>query len=160
MAGKTQAKFTVNAAFFREIKEDHQQLQSMLDKLRKMVATPPALANHLKEFSERMSDLRDQLAFHFTLEEAYGYFEDAIERAPRFHEPAGRLRAQHGDLYMMAERIAEAAASWCNNPPDSEQAAECLVEQFVSFDTVFKTHEAAELKLILDAIHVDVGGGG
>ena len=160
MAGRsTEAKFTVNAAFFREIKEDHHQLQCILDKLRQLVASPPALANHLKEFSERSSELRDQLAFHFTLEEAYGYFEDAIERAPRFHEPAGRLRDQHAELYLMAERVAESAANAIALPNDKEQCAERLAELFTIFDTALKAHESAELRLILDAIQVDVGVG-
>ena len=155
-----EAKFTVNAAFFREIKEDHHQLHCILDKLRQMVSSPPALANHLKEFSQRTAELRDQLAFHFTLEEAYGYFEDAIERAPRFHDLAGRLRDQHSDLYLMAEQVAENAASASVHPVDAEQTAEQLTKMFIDFDTTLKAHENAELGLILDAMQVDVGGVG
>jgi len=155
----SEAKFTVNAAFFREIKEDHHQLKSMLDKLRQMVGNPLVLANHLKEFSQRTAELRDQLAFHFTLEEAYGYFEDAIERAPRFHEQAGRLRDQHSDLYLMAEQVAESAASASDHPVDAEQTAERLSKLFIGFDTILKAHESAELRLILDAMQLDVGVG-
>lgn len=160
MAGRsTEAKFTVNAAFFREIKEDHHQLHCILDKLRQMVSSPPALANHLRDFSERTVELRDQLAFHFTLEEAYGYFEDAIERAPRFHDQAGRLRDQHSDLYLKAEQVAESAANASDHSVDAEQTAERLSKLFIDFDTVLKAHESAELTLILDAMQVDVGVG-
>ncbi len=160
MAGRsTEAKFTVNAAFFREIKEDHQQLNCMLDKLRQMVNSPPALANHLREFSQRTAELRDQLAFHFTLEEAYGYFEDAVERAPRFHEQAGRLRDQHSELYLLAEQVAESAASTSDHPVDAEQTAAWLSKLFVDFDTLLKAHESAEVRLILDAMQLDVGVG-
>ncbi|MEO8270285.1 MAG: hemerythrin domain-containing protein [Aureliella sp.] len=160
MAGRsTEAKFTVNAAFFREIKEDHQQLNCIIDKLRQMVSSPPALANHLTEFAQRTAELRDQLAFHFTLEEAYGYFEDAVERAPRFHDLAGRLRDQHSELYLMAERVAESAESASVHPVDATQSAERISEIFIAFDTALKAHESAEIRLILDAMQVDVGGG-
>ncbi len=150
---RTDVKFTVNAAFFREIKDDHKQLQCLLDRIRNFIAVRPALANHWKEFTTLLCDLRDQLAFHFALEEAYGYFEDAIERAPRFHDTAGRLRDQHADLYLLAQEIAENAGLL----PNSE--AEQLADQFVAFDVALKSHEAAELRLILDAIGHDVGVG-
>lgn len=160
MAGRsTNIKFTVNAAFFREIKEDHHQLRCMLDKLRSMTISHLALANHLKEFSEHTAELRDQLAFHFTLEEAYGYFEDAIERAPRFHDQAGRLRAQHPELYVMASQLAEQSAVASTSPIDLEQNAAQLAEMFLAFDTALKAHEAAELHLILDAMQLDIGDG-
>lgn len=152
----TEVKFTVNAAFFQEIKQDHQQLQCLLDRIRELLVTRPALRNHFREFAKLLADLRDQLAFHFSLEEAYGYFEDAVERAPRFHVPAGRLRDQHSQLYVMAQRISENAAAMSH--PSSADVNQ-LADQFVAFDTALKVHESAELKLILDAIHQDVGVG-
>lgn len=81
---RSDVKFTVNAAFFREIKEDHHQLQRLLERIRQIVGQPQALPNDWKEFISLLADLRDQLAFHFALEEAYGYFEDAVERATAF----------------------------------------------------------------------------
>jgi iron-sulfur cluster repair protein YtfE (RIC family) len=144
-------KFTVNAAFFREIKEDHQQLQCLLDRLREMTQQLPALENHRREFAALLTDMRDQLALHFTLEEAYGYFEDVIERAPRFHSQAGKLRAQHEKLYVMAQELVEKAGGRFDT--------EDLADQFTLFDTALKSHESAELKLILDAIQQDVGEG-
>lgn len=154
MAGqRSNVKFTINAAFFRDIKDDHEHLQLLLDRTRQLASNRPAIANHAKEFAQLLADLRDQLAFHFTLEEAYGYFEDAIERAPRFHDQAGRLRNQHAELYVMAQRIAERAAVLPAARIDE------VVEQYLTFDMALKAHESAELRLILDAIHQDVGVG-
>jgi hypothetical protein len=150
---RTDIKFTVNAAFFREIKEDHKQLHCLLERLRHLVAMPPALPNHWQEFVALLADLRDQLAFHFALEEAYGYFEDAIERAPRFHVTAGRLRNEHAELYLAAQLLADRAAAL--SAIDAEQ----MIAPCVDFDTALKAHEAAELRLILDAIQQDVGVG-
>ena len=151
-------KFTVNAAFFQEIKDDHQMLRDLLDKLRERVEQPESLTNHLRQYAGLLADLRDQLAFHFTLEEAYGYIEDAVERAPRFHEQAGRLREQHSELYLMAERIAENASEVLSSPTATVDAGK-LAEQFIAFDRALSAHESAELGLILDAIQVDVGVG-
>lgn len=153
---KPDPKFTVNAAFFQEIKDDHKQLQCLLERVRDFVHHRPALGNHVREFAEALAELRDQLAFHFTLEEAYGYFEDAVERAPRFHVQAGRLRDQHSELYVMARDLAEKAAALSNQ---DGAAVKRLADQFIAFDTALKAHESAELRLILDAIHQDVGVG-
>lgn len=150
---RSDVKFTVNAAFFREIKEDHHQLQRLLERIRHMVSQPQALPNHWKEFIALLADLRDQLAFHFALEEAYGYFEDAVERAPRFHNTAGKLRDQHADIYLLSQQIADNAAVL----PHAE--AEQLADQFLAFDRALSTHESAELRLILDAMQLDVGVG-
>jgi hemerythrin len=152
---KSPKKFTVNAAFFQEIKEDHQQLQCLLERLRELVLSKPSLANHVREFSRLLEALRDQLAFHFTLEEAYGYFEDALERAPHLHSQAGRLREQHAELYLMAQRVTDNSANMSHSIEDAER----LADQFVAFDAALRAHESAETQMILEAIHQDVGVG-
>lgn len=155
-ARKSDVKFTVNAAFFQEIKEDHKQLKLVLDQLSELIGNRPALNNHPRKFSTLLGELRDQLAFHFTLEEAYGYFEDAIERAPRFHEQAGRLRAQHSELYVMCQELADKAAVVIQSGGHDVTG---VADQFVAFHTALQAHESAELNLILDAINLDMGEG-
>jgi len=152
---KSGMKFTLNAAFFREIKEDHQQLKTVLERLRNLISRRLAVENHRREFADLLAELRDQLAFHFTLEEAYGYFEDAVERAPRFHEQAGRLRNQHSQLYIMCQEIAESAATRLANGGELDT----LVDQAIAFDRALQAHESAEVSLIMDAINLDVGVG-
>ncbi|MEZ6135845.1 MAG: hemerythrin domain-containing protein [Pirellulaceae bacterium] len=148
--------FTLNAAFFQEIKDDHQQLQCVLKRLRELVGNRSAIGNHKREFSALLFDLLDQLAFHFTLEEAYGYFEDAVDRAPRFHVQAGKLRSQHSKLYVMCQEIAEAAAVRIT-ATDAE--LQTVIDQYLAFDQAFQSHESAELSLIMDAMNLDVGVG-
>lgn len=142
-------KFTVNAAFFQEIKEDHQHLKTLLSKISKLVSTVEAINNHSRKFTALLCELRDQLAFHFALEEAYGYFEDAIEREPQYHEQAGKLRAQHEELYLMSQDIAEQAQ---NRVDSKEPDLVAVAEQFQAFQAALSAHESAELRLILDAI--------
>jgi hypothetical protein len=149
-------KFTVNAAFFREIKEDHHHLRQILHRLHELASHPPALENHPREFVSLLAELRDQLAFHFALEEAYGYFEDAVNREPRLHAEAGKLRDQHAELYLVAQQLADTTAM------DAASGAldiQSVSERFLDFDTLLKSHESAELSLILEAINQDIGGG-
>lgn len=150
------SKFTLNAAFFQEIKEDHQHLQSLLQRLRELSNQPSALGNHKREYVSLVTDLLDQLAFHFTLEEAYGYFEDALERAPRFHAQAGQLRGQHAQLFVMCRELVDSVTAKLNSQaPDLD----AVVEEYLAFDRLFQAHESAELSLIMDAINLDVGVG-
>ena len=153
---RTGVKFTLNAAFFQEIKDDHQQLQAVLTRLRELVHHRSALINHKREFASLLSDLRDQLAFHFALEEAYGYFEDAIDRAPRFHASAGRLRSQHSQLYVMCQEIADTAAARVDA---GAVDLDPIIDQYLAFDRAFQAHESAELSMIMDAMNLDVGVG-
>ena len=153
---KSTPKFTLNAAFFQEIKDDHQQLQCVLSRLRELEFNRAAIANHAKEFVELLAGLLDQLAFHFTLEEAYGYFEDALENAPRFHEQAGSLRGQHSTLFVMCQELVD-AANTCIAHRDRDLTP--VLDRFKAFDRSFKAHESAELNLIMEAMTQDVGVG-
>ncbi len=147
---------TINAAFLQEIKADHQQLQELLSQLRRLAAAPQALPNHAREFVDCLDQLRDQLAFHFSLEEAYGYFEAALESAPELDSQAWRLRSQHADLFVLARDLADAAAQ---RLPRTTPDWTSLVAQFSAFDEALQAHESAELDLIWAALEQDLGGG-
>ncbi|GAB5401837.1 MAG: hemerythrin domain-containing protein [Aureliella sp.] len=147
-------KFTINAAFFHEIKEDHHQLNELLERLGKLVEEPDALPNHRKKFSGLLAELRDQLAFHFTLEEAYGYFEDALDGSPWLHSEAGELRDQHAELYVQISGLAERVLDM---PADSSQEIKELATDYMSFRASLRNHETSEMKLILDAMTCDFG---
>src|SRR6185295_2152678 len=89
---------TVNPAFLQEIKEVNQELWESFADLRHRCSRPlgPGMCRHLVDW---LSELRDQLALHFALEEAYGYFDEPLEVAPQLGEKAERLRGEHRDLY-------------------------------------------------------------
>ena len=153
----TPKKFAINAAFFQEIKDDHHQLQELLDSLRSLATHRPALLNHTCSFVEKLFSLCDQLALHFSLEEAYGYMEDIVESAPHLHNQTGPLRDQHSKLFVMVRDLADRAAA---RHKGATAELMHLAEQFVAFDDALKTHEAAEVKLIMTAMNQDEGGGG
>ena len=79
---------TINAAFLKDIKDDNRDLKNLLDKILPLAQHPQTAANHWPELIGLFSDLCDQLALHFSLEEAYGYFEDAVGSAPQLSSSA------------------------------------------------------------------------
>ena len=110
----TTATVTVNAAFFQEIKEVNQELYDLLDRARRHLAehrdSADAARRHAsngRQLVDLLSDLRDQLALHFALEEAYGYFEDPVFVAPRLSERAATLRKDHRRLYLQISDLVD-----------------------------------------------------
>jgi hemerythrin-like domain-containing protein len=149
-------KFTINAAFFQEIKDDHLQLQELLGSLRNLTDHRQSLPNHACAFTDKLFRLCDQLALHFSLEEAYGYIEDIIESTPHLHVRTGLLRDEHTKLFVMVRDLADRAAARHKGANDELML---LADQFVEFDQALKIHEAAEVKMILTALNQDEGGG-
>ena len=86
---------TVNAAFLQEIKQDNVELRELLEETSTRLLKNRPRLHDARQMVELLGQLRDQLAIHFSLEEAFGYFEDATEVAPRLSERAEELRAEH-----------------------------------------------------------------
>jgi hypothetical protein len=148
---------TVNAAFLQEIKEVNQELWQRLEEMRHRCQRPLAPA-HCRHLVERLSELRDQLALHFALEEAYGYFDDPVEVAPRLSYAAENLRNEHRQLYMRLTHIVERAERLMR----SEQLATLALwigPEFLEFDEALRDHESRENELIYEAYDTDIGTG-
>jgi iron-sulfur cluster repair protein YtfE (RIC family) len=149
-------RLSVNAAFLKDIKDDNRELKALIDRLYPLVEHPQVSSNHWNELQGLLADLRDQLAVHFSLEEAYGYFEDAIETAPRISLKAEQLRGDHARLFEwirdLADRVLEVEA-------DSIEKISRFVDHFQRFRSAFEQHETAEVELILQAMDDDLGVG-
>lgn len=159
-------RLTVNAAFLKDIKDDNRDLKVLIDRLRLLTQPREAAANHWVELITLFADLRDQLALHFGLEEAYGYFDQAIGTDVELSVVADGLRSQHAVLFEEARHLAEAAADAHTGDapiegrtPEVTTAQEKILRRFEGFLTQFNEHEEAELKLILDALEEDLGVG-
>jgi hypothetical protein len=150
------SKIGVNAAFMMEIKDDHRHLHDRLCCLRKLIKNPSIAQGHFRDFVDQLFGLCDQLAFHFALEEAYGYFDDALEATPHLHDQSTKLRNQHSSLFVTARDLADQAAA-CVKPSLSQVSS--LVNGFRAFDVALKVHESAEKGLIMAAVNQDVGVG-
>src|SRR5262245_66597264 len=94
------ATVTLNAAFFQEIKEDNQRLQELHRELREIFHADRPLGVSRFTIIDLLAELRDHLATHFALEEAFGYFDYPVDAAPHLSEEAETLRGQHSDLFV------------------------------------------------------------
>ena len=137
---------TINAAFLKDIKDDNRDLKLLLDTILPLAQHQQTAANHWPELIGLFADLRDQLALHFSLEEAYGYFDDAVGSAPQLSSSAEQLRSQHSPLF---ERMRDLADTALEISADSEEKVSGLLSEFDRFRQSFEEHEEAELKLIL-----------
>jgi hypothetical protein len=146
----------VNAAFLKDIKDDNRDLKILLDRIKLLGQHEKTARNHWPELIELFADLRDQLALHFSLEEAYGYFDEAVITAPQLSTSAETLRGQHTDLFERIRRLADRATEVS---VDSSEQITRFLEKFDRFRTDFERHEEEELTLILDSIDDDIGVG-
>jgi hypothetical protein len=148
---------TVNAAFLQEIKTVNEELWQLLDRLRYVCSRPIDIADHSRLFVARLQELRDQLALHFALEEAYGYFEDPLEVRISVAREAERLRKEHRRLYSQITQIADRAEMFFEEG-NLTMLATSIPGQFILFDATFQNHEAHENELLMMALDQDTGG--
>jgi hypothetical protein len=148
---------TVNAAFLQEIKEVNQELWILLRDLRHRCQRPIA-PGHCRLLIDKLCQLRDQLALHFSLEEAYGYFDDPLDVAPQLGLQAERLRAEHKDLYLDLCDLVDRAERMFY---DEQHAALALWigPEFLELDQRLRDHEDRENELITEAYDGDIGVG-
>ncbi|HUG68010.1 MAG TPA: hemerythrin domain-containing protein [Pirellulaceae bacterium] len=149
---------TINAAFLQEIKEVNQDLWRLLADVRRMCDSPATIDSAPRRFFGLVEELRDQLALHFALEEAYGYFENPIEVAPRLCRQANELRAEHHELYLMIVDFSE-TSELLIHPDRVIGTVLAAVKQFQAFDERLKRHESCENELIMQEYGDDIGVG-
>lgn len=148
---------TVNAAFLQEIKDVNQELWALLRELSHRCQRPiaPAQGRHL---IDKLCTLRDQLALHFSLEEAYGYFDDPIDVAPQLSTQAEHLRAEHKEMYTDLCDMIERAERMFYDEQHTELAL-WIGPEFLAFDGRLRDHEDRESDLITEAYSGDLGVG-
>ncbi len=150
---------TINAAFLREIKEDNQRLKQLLSEIRAVLGADSGLERlNRHALMERLEDLRDQLATHFSLEEAFGYFDEPLSAAPRLSSQAEELRLQHVPLFVQFCQLVEDAEE-AYQADSHSRAFHLAAYRFHEWDAFFQAHEQAELDLILEAFNSDIGVG-
>jgi hypothetical protein len=147
---------TVNAAFLQEIKEVHDELWQLLKRLHDRTAKPINDRRQRQLVIEDLELLRDQLALHFALEEAYGYFDDPAYVAPRLCEQALQLRGEHRSLYTTVCEVADLAQHLHQHGPSATFQSR-ISERFARFEGRLYRHEALENELIQQEYGDDIG---
>jgi hypothetical protein len=149
---------TINAAFMQEIKEVNDELWSLLEKARHACTRPIALSGNCRHFVNMLLELRDQLALHFALEEAYGYFDDPVDVSPHTSYQAEKLRSEHRRLYSHLSDLVERAETMLE---EGHQAllATSIPGQFILFDEALQNHEHHENELLMSMLEDEIGTG-
>lgn len=149
---------TINAAFLHEIKEDNRELRRLLKSAATMFREKDRTRIDYKELVKVLGELRDRFALHFSLEEAYGYFEDALDVPPRLSERASSLRDEHRELYMSISQLEDEAERQLYHEKDSVAFSK-MCDEFFEFYQAFRSHEERETEVILDSLGDEIGGG-
>ncbi len=152
-------ELTINAAFLQEIKEDNRELRELLADC--LAACEPAGWRRTidpMKLTRLLGKLRDQLGMHFALEEAYGYFDDAVSVAPQISQRALELRQQHRPLFVEMCQLVDETEQLRYHEPTSVHWQD-IAENFFNFHERFRQHEAAEDQLIMQMINEEIGCG-
>lgn len=154
----TTSTVTVNAAFLKEIKDVNQDLWQIVAELREITRNSYLVRSRRYQFVGMLEDLRDHLALHFALEEAYGYFDEPLQVDPRLSSRAKLLRSQHRELYLVACDLIDHAMQ-LHDGDNVGALARRLVDEYAEFEARLNHHEQDENDLILQAWGDDIGVG-
>jgi hypothetical protein len=145
----TVSTVTVNAAFLQEIKEVNQELWQLFANIREVCSSALMVRQHTAQLVDMLAELRDQMALHFALEEAYGYFEEPAFAHPFVAERAAQLRAEHRRLYLLATRLADDAEQ-LQFDGNYAEIVTTIPLRFSALDQELLGHEGRENDLILN----------
>jgi len=149
---------TINAAFLQEIKEVNGELWDLFDEVKRICGSAHSVQSHGRRLVDMLAELRDQLAMHFALEEAYGYFEDPLRVAPRLNLAAVTLREEHQVLYAMIRDLAD-EVDGLHRKRKLASSGSRVAGRFREYYDRFQRHENRENELILEAYDSDIGTG-
>lgn len=138
----------VNAAFLQEIKDEDNFLGGLL-----LAARYAFNSSHVGSLNPRatvnlLRRVQDGLAMHFAMEEAFGYFEDALDFPPDLSTTAENRRDEHAPLYLAVSEMVESAERLLYKESSNERTLDRLSSAFVCFHQRLQQHEAGERQLI------------
>lgn len=160
MISNTSARtVVVNSAFLQDIKDDNLHLTQLLTAASETLQVDRADHLRIDALAELLSQLRDQLATHFSLEEFFGYFEDAENAAPHLSAQADFLRKQHTTLYITISELAKDAELLRFSKGPLSEGLKRLIDAFQTFYVTLMEHEENERDLIFRSFYDDIGVG-
>jgi len=152
---------TVNGAFLQEIKEDNQHLSELMAATADVLRQRPTGRIRPAVLADLLRRTHDQLAVHFSLEEGFGYFDDAIDVPPHLSAQADVLRSQHATLFNELFEIVEDAERLLY--PELPQCDAAMIDRiavsYTGFYERFQAHETGERELICQSLYEEIGGG-
>jgi hypothetical protein len=123
----------------------HRELKELLTRIERVLAEQSV---GVDEAARLLGQLGDQLVKHFALEEADGYFADALTHAPQLIARANDLLAQHPKMTHLAKQLAE--------PQPGAEWWRVTRERFQAFAAALLQHERGEDGLLQEAYVRDI----
>jgi hypothetical protein len=153
-------RIAVNAAFLREIKDDNRFLDELLVATRDALTLIAPLHINIGALLELLRRLRDRLAMHFSLEEAFGYCDNALDCPVERSVIADAYRNQHASLYLDVCDIVEAVERllYHESTCSMERSIQRVSFSFACFCRRMQQHDAGENELV-DAVLAEPKGG-
>lgn len=145
----------VNAAFLQEIKEGADELRELLQCTAVVLCGPSWVRDQRRRLVELLERVRDQLAFHFSLEEIYGYLGSMPGAHNRLTAQATRLRLQHTEFYVQACQLVDEAEQVLHHEAPVERL-DSIALQFMTFVDDLHDHETYENEMITQAFADDL----
>lgn len=146
---------TINIAFLREIKDEHvsvpRQTETITEKLNRGASPHEAL--------DLLSDYRDVLQTYFTLEQNYGYFQNAATTHPAISRRVAELQKEHEPLIRDLLEIIELTQQIVYHESGPELTLGEIASLFECFARRFEIHEQQEMDLMLRLCNEEIGVG-
>ena len=133
-----------------QIRREHEELRQLLGSVRR------TLADRLETVAsvvEKLSDLCEHVETHFAEEETGGFFDQVLEKEPRFGNRTQALQNEHVQLLAAVRKLAETSLA----EGDSDDWWRRVEGEFHEFSKDLMRHESKENELLQDTLSVDIG---
>lgn len=154
----TSGTVAVNAAFMWEVKSVNEDLWHVVELVQTLCKRPHVIQRRAKKLVGLLEQLLDLVGMQFTLEEAYGYFDDPEHVEPQVSFEAVKLRNEHATLYQSLMQLVDRAQE-CFFDGDDDGMLYRIPSQFHVFLEQFREHDQRECALTLSAMNQDIGVG-
>jgi hypothetical protein len=149
---------SMSAAVRNDIQRDYHELKSLLAESSNclLATTCDATKHPPRQVVSTLRRLQHRLAMHFTLEEAFGYGEEELGRAPWLADRAVELRAEHDIIFAHLKAIVRTSELLLDG---KLSLLKSLCTSFENFVIELHVHENQEADLLLSFFDDDVGVG-
>ncbi len=137
-------------AFAELMKTEHDDLFRTIDQV-KAALHSDSFQRH--SVSDKFVQLSELIESHFRHEEAGGYMQEAVARAPHLRKRAAKLQEQHVELQEEIDKLQLLVHSGV----ESASWLERIITDFECFAMRLREHEDNEARLIQEAYNQNIG---
>jgi hypothetical protein len=147
---------TINAGFFEEIKEAHVDVCAKVEQIMLLARQSSWTESTCCQLTDELDHLVELIESYFSLEEAFGYFDDPVYVSACYSDRVNELRSEHGNLLLVLSHIRDHASRLLYNGRLSE-SADAILSRLRVFCDQLDQHEVRERELITEAFSSDIG---